>query len=151
MSRFATLAHTIAIVSTVTTEKIARIRLPCVETMLLPPAVAEYGTSLTLIFWFSSGWARCSCAQIVESSDCALDSETPGARRPNIATATPDRFGCSHCRNSPASGTQMSAISASQAPRNCGSTTPTMVAGWPLTATLCPTMLSIPPKAFCHT
>jgi hypothetical protein len=50
MSRLATLAHTIAIVSNVTTEKIASIRVPCVEMMLLPPAVAEYGTSLTLIF-----------------------------------------------------------------------------------------------------
>ena len=44
------MAHTIAIVSIVTTEKIASIRLACVETMLLPPAVAEYGTSRTLTF-----------------------------------------------------------------------------------------------------
>src|SRR5687767_10794841 len=100
MSRFATLAQTIAIVSTVTTEKIASICLPRVATMLLPPAVAEYGTSLTLTFWLTLGSLSCSCDQSVVSSDCALDSESPGARRANIAPATPERFGCNHGRNS---------------------------------------------------
>ena len=79
------------------------------------------------------------------------DLVVPGARRPNIATVTPDRFGCSHWRKSPASGTHRSAISASQAPRNCGSATPMTVAGWPLTARTRPTTSWMPPKAFCHT
>ena len=48
MSRFVTFAQTMTIVRKVTTEKIASIRLPRVATRLLPPAVAEYGTSLTL-------------------------------------------------------------------------------------------------------
>jgi hypothetical protein len=41
ISRFATFAHTIAMVSSVTTEKIASIRSPFVATRLSPPAVAE--------------------------------------------------------------------------------------------------------------
>ena len=47
--------------------EIAGIRFPCIATMLLPPAVAEYGTSRNLIRC-RTGNARCICDHSVDSS-----------------------------------------------------------------------------------
>jgi hypothetical protein len=52
-SRFATFAHTIRRVTSVTIWKMARKASPREATRLLPPAVAECATSMSLSFWFT--------------------------------------------------------------------------------------------------